>query len=376
MIWLFWIAILFCVYTYVIFPVWLHVRASSVAEPTRLAMTNYPSVSIIIAAHNEEANIDIKLNSLKLLDYPTDKLQIIFVSDGSTDATVALLNTAQETMSHLTVEHYAPAAGKPTALNKGVELATGDVLVFMDARQAVSSNCVKALAERLQQPDIGAVSGELSLVGEDGMESDNVSLYWRYEKWIRLNESKLYSTTGATGALYAIRKSDFVPHQPNVLLDDFDTPVSILAKGLRTVFEPTALVYDKAESSASGEFRRKTRTLAGNFQSFRRNPWLFSPSKNPVYLQFLSHKVFRLLVPYAMLIALIASVLGSGLFLKTMLLLQVLFYGAGLANMMGVKGLDNKLFNFIKVFLQLNAAAVAGAYRFLTGGANVRWKQT
>lgn len=381
MIWLFWIAVLFCVYTYALFPLMLHIRARKVVEPTRKPLNEYPSVSVIIAAHNEQANITNKLASLNALDYPKEKLQIVFVSDGSTDSTVEMLKAAQKTNSALHVEHYEPAAGKPTALNKGVENATGDILVFMDARQSVSSNTLKALTERLLQHHeageiIGAVSGELSLADEDGMESANVGLYWRYEKWIRLNESKLFSTTGATGALYAIRKIDFIPHQSDVLLDDFDTPVSILKNGLPTVFEPDAKVFDKAEASASGEFRRKTRTLAGNFQSFLRHRWLFSPSKNPVFVQFISHKVFRLLVPYAMLIAFIASLFGSGLFLNTMLLIQVLFYSAGLANMAGVKGLDNKLFNFIKVFLQLNAAAVTGALQFLTGNANVRWRQS
>jgi len=345
MIWLFWLAILFCVYTYALFPLWLAIRARSRPTPERKPLTDYPSVSVIIAAHNEEANIPTKLASLQELDYPADKLELVFVSDGSTDKTVALLNDARQTMPGLNVLHYDVAAGKPTALNKGVDTAAGKVLVFMDARQRVSSNAIKALTERLMADEVGAVSGELSLVDDEGVESANVGLYWRYEKWIRLNESKLFSTTGATGALYAIRKSDFQPHRADVLLDDFDTPVAILAKGKRTVFEPDARIFDKTES-------------------------------NPVFLQFLSHKVFRLLVPYAMLVALVASMFGAGLFLKLMFVLQVLFYAVGLANMAGVKALDNKLFNFIKVFLQLNAAAVAGAFRYLTGNANVRWKRS
>ncbi len=376
MIWVFLLAVMFCVYTYAIFPLWLHMRARGITTPSRAPLTDYPPVSIVIAAHNEEAHIPTKLDSLQALDYPQDKLEVIFVSDGSTDKSVALLSAAQSSFNCLVVQHYEPAAGKPTALNKGVAKATGDILVFMDARQTISSNAIKALVERLVQPGIGAVSGELSLADDDGIESTNVGLYWRYEKWIRLNESKLFSTTGATGALYAIRREDYIDHEPDVLLDDFNTPISILGKGKRTVFEPDARVFDRAESSAKGEFRRKTRTLAGNFQSFTRNRWLFNPKENPVFLQFLSHKVFRLLVPYAMLIAFVASLLGSGSFLKLMFVLQVLFYGAGLANMAGVQGLDNKLFNFIKVFLQLNAAAVAGAFRFFSGNANVRWKQS
>lgn len=376
MIWIFWASVFFCVYTYLIFPVWLHVRAKSIPDVPKRAMVEYPAVSIVIAVHNEQDNIESKLASLKRLDYPIDKLQIVFVSDGSTDNSVALLREAQKTMSHLHVEHYDSAAGKPTALNRGVEVSTGDVLVFMDARQAVSRNAIKVLAARLIEPDVGVVSGELSLADADGMESANVGLYWHYEKWIRLNESKLYSTTGATGALYAIRAPDYMPHASDVLLDDFDTPISILAYGGRTVFEPDAKVYDVAEASVSGEFQRKTRTLAGNFQSFHRHRWLFNPKKNPVFIQFISHKVFRLFVPYAMLIAFFSSVIGTSSFLYTMLCIQAVFYIAGLANMLGIRGLDNKLFNFIKVFLQLNAAAVAGAYRFVTGNASVRWKQS
>jgi len=373
---LFFIAVFFCVYTYAIFPLILHLRAKDKPLESRVALSEQPLVSVVIAAHNEANNIARKLESLRALDYPAQRIEFVFVSDGSTDQSIAMLEAAQKEMPNLKVTHYDPAAGKPTALNVGVDMASGDVLVFMDARQRVSANAIGVLCERLAMPGIGAVSGELSLADDNGVESANVGLYWRYEKWIRQNESRLFSTTGATGALYAIRRSDYIQHEPDVLLDDFDTPVAILAKGQRTVFEPDAKVFDVAESSASGEFRRKTRTLAGNFQSFMRNKWLFNPAKNPVFLQFLSHKVFRLLVPYAMLLALIASIFGSGWFLNIMLFGQIIFYAVGLANMMGIKALDNKVFNFIKVFLQLNAAAVAGAFRYLSGNASVRWKQS
>jgi len=330
-------------------------------------------VSVVIAAHNEQQYLPAKLECLADQDYPVGKFQIVIVSDGSNDDTVEILEKAQSTIPNLEFLHYEPAAGKPSALNKAMTLVTGEVLVFMDARQLVSGNAVKALVERLAQPGIGAVSGELVLADDEGVESTNVGLYWRYEKWIRTNESKLFSTTGATGALYAIRASEYSPHAVDVLLDDFNTPVSILKSGQRTVLEPDARVFDKAEQNVSGEYKRKVRTLAGNFQSFTRYPWLFSPRKNPVFLQFISHKVFRLIVPYAMMLAFVSSMIGQGWFLKSMFVAQVLFYGFGLANMAGLKMLDNKLLNFIKVFIQLNAAAVVGAYRFFTGKANVRW---
>ncbi len=374
----------FCIYTYAIFPLLLHWRANSKqsesvpANGTMLTQeaSAWPSVSVVIAIHNEASRLDTKINSLLALDYPQELLQIVFVSDGSTDNSVALIQArAQETPVAIDVHHYENASGKPTALNAGVEIASGDVIVFMDARQTVSSNAVKALVMQLHNESVGAVSGELVLSDGKGTDSKNVGLYWKYEKWIRQNESALYSTTGATGALYAIRKQHYLPHRADVLLDDFDTPVSLLKQGLRTVFEPEAQVFDQAEANASGEFKRKARTLAGNFQSFSRNKWLFNPSKNPIFWQFISHKVCRLLVPYAMLLALLASLFGNGAFLNAMLVVQCVFYGLGLYGFLRESSSRNKVVNFIKVFLQLNAAAVVGAVRYFSGNANVRWKQ-
>ena len=331
-----------------------------------------PGVSIVIAAHDEVSRLPAKLCSLAALDYPRDRLQTLVVSDGSTDGTRELLERAASEDDSLTVIHYDEAAGKPTALNTGVAAARGEVLVFMDARQPVSPNAIRALVARLADPAVGAASGELVLAGSDG-EAASVGLYWRYEKWIRLAESRLFSTTGATGALYAIRRDQWVPHRSDVLLDDFETPVHLLRKGLRTVFEPAAQAFDEAESEARGEFRRKVRTLAGNYQSFRRHPWLFDPRQNPVWWQFLSHKVFRLLVPYALIGALVAAALGDTAFLRTMLILQLLFYAAGLAGLAGIRG---RVTGFVSTFLQLNAAAVIGAWRYLTGGSSVRWRRT
>jgi len=372
---LFWLAIGFCFYTYVVFPLLLHWRAQRRPAPQVVYPTLWPTVSVVIAVHNETVNLPVKIASLLALDYPVDKLQFVFVSDGSHDDSVALLEQQKTVQPDWVVDHYDMPAGKPTALNVGVKRATGDILVFMDARQRISANAVKVLVSYLQDPTVGAVSGELVFADADGLEAANIGLYWRYEKWIRQNESRLFSTTGATGALYAMRRSEYVPLAPKVLLDDFNTPVSLLASRKRTLFAPEARVFDVAESRTSGEFRRKIRTLAGNFQSFRNTPWLFDPRRNPVWWQFLSHKVFRLLIPYALMLALLASALGDSPFLRLMLIAQLAFYSLGVIRMFGRLGANSRLMNFSKVFLQLNAAAVVGALRYVTRRANVRWKQ-
>ena len=373
----------FCIYTYALFPLWLawRVRHSvsdlssaddAVAQGDKQideAEAQWPSVSVLIAAHNEEKHLPAKLASLAGIDYPADKIQVVIVSDGSSDATVAILE-----QSNVTYKHYVPAQGKPTALNEALQLATGEYLVYMDARQRISANALKALVRRFDDPSVGAVSGELMIAESDSDEPAIGGLYWRYEKWIRQNESKLFSTTGATGALYAIRTEDASILEQDVLLDDFEIPVRILARGKRTVFEPSAVAYDVKSNDGQHEFNRKSRTLAGNIQSFIRHPWLFNPFKNPVWWQLLSHKVFRLLIPVAMLGALIATALGEGAFLNAMFFLQLGFYVVGLGGLLLPSAPSNRLTSMIQVLLQLNLAVVFGAWRYFSGTYDVRWK--
>jgi len=374
---LFSIAVFFCIYTYFLFPVFLHLKAARSRESdtekntlTKIRESELPSVSVLLAVHNEASNLPNKLASLRALDYPQDLIQICVVSDGSTDDTVRYL----ESQSDITWDHYAPAAGKPTALNRAVDMATGEVLLFTDARQAVSENSARALVSRLQDENVGAVSGELVLSDDGVTEAANVGLYWRYEKWIRYNESLLFSTTGATGALYVIRRKDAIELPSDTLLDDFETPINLLRQKRRTVFEPEAKAFDRAESDSSREFTRKVRTLAGNIQSFSRNTWLFSPTSNAVWWQFLSHKVARLLVPYALLLAFVAAWVGQGWFLATAFWLQVIFYGLGILTFLAPRLSEMKMLNIIKLFLQLNAAAVVGTFRYIAGRSSVTWK--
>lgn len=377
------LAVLFCVYTYVIFPVLLHWAARSTAHgpdsgastddhsiDIETGYTELPLISFVLAAHNEAQNLPEKIATLRSQNYPQEKLQIVVVSDGSDDGTIEYLEKQED----ITWTHYYPAAGKPTALNHAIEIATGEVLIFTDARQQLSSNAARVLVERLNQPGIGAVSGELVLGSGETADAANVGLYWLYEKWIRSNESRLFSTTGATGALYAIRKSDAVTLPADTLLDDFVIPIELLKEGRRTVLESRAIAYDNAEADSSREFIRKVRTLAGNYQAFSRHKWLFSPKKNKVWWQFLSHKVARLLVPYAMLVAFLASIQGTSGFLMTMSWVQAAFYIAGLLGLLLPSLSDGKVINIIKVFLQLNAAAVVAAFNYFFGRASVRWK--
>ncbi len=380
MVWLFLIAVGFIVYTYALFPALLHLRAfgKTHPEPKPITADNpLPSISIVIAAHNEKASLPDKLASLEALDYPADKIELIIVSDGSTDGTAEFLNEMFNDHTNRICIHYEQSKGKCGALNEGVARATGDIILFMDARQVVSPNVAMALVPYLADKSIGAATGELILSEDSSLEAANFGLYWRYEKSIRVNETRLFSTTGVTGALYAIRREDFIPNVIGTLLDDFETPISLLKQGKRTLFIPGAYAFDKANDDLALEFRRKVRNLAGNWESFMKNKWLFSPAKNPVFLQFISHKLFRLLVPFAMIIALLSALAGAlmgNTFLMFGLIAQLVIYVLTGAAYAGLPGTENRLLNFFKVFLQLNAAAFVATVRFFGSKQQISWR--
>lgn len=327
-----------------------------------------PVVSVVLAAHDEAARIGDKLDNLLGLDYPADKLQIIVVSDGSTDATDEIVRGyANRGVVLVRVEQ---AAGKPTALNRGVERATGDVVLFCDARQRIDEGAVRALVRHFHDPAVGAASGELHIASEQGP-----GVYWKYEKLIRAAEGAFDSVVGATGALYAIRRELFSPLPAETLLDDVYTPMQIAMRGYRVLFEPDAKVFD-VEASSAGEFSRKARTLAGNYQIVGQLPQLLNPLKNRLWFQYASHKLARLVCPFALTTLLASNVVlvGTGapgwpLYVVT-LAAQLAAYGAAIKR--AVSAEDAGAFARVShTFVVLNAAAVEGLRRYLTG--NLAW---
>lgn len=371
--WIAWAALFFVAYTYFGFPVWLWLRARNIKKnPPNLQRDKWPEVTIVIAAFNESNNVEAKLQSLSQLDYPQQQWRAILVDDGSSDDTVALAEALQLPWLH--VLRLSENCGKPVALNMAMEHVDSEFCVYMDARQRVSPNILKSLLAHFDDPTIGAVSGELVIVNEENPEQVNMGLYWRYEKYLREMESSLYSTAGATGALYAIRSEYFLALDSDAILDDFDTPVNVLKAGKRVIFEPSAQVFDVSQSSLDDEFKRKLRTLIGNFQSFAHHPWLFNPIKNPIWWQFLSHKVCRLIVPWALIILLPASAVAGGWWWSLVFTSQVVFYAVAVgASYVGFLK-RNKLSSFAQTFVQLNLAAWLAAYKYYKGDVSARWK--
>jgi len=321
----FWLSVGFVLYVYVGYPALLAVcvrlrrdrsadpgvrrdRSADPALPVRdRSADSALRVSVIIAARNEGRRLPGRIDNILASDYPRGHIQIIVASDGSTDDTVRALAPYRDRITLLQL----PARGKAAALNAAVPHATHPILVFADARQRFAPDAIRRLVAAFSDPRVGAVSGELIIDCErDASQStvgDGVGAYWKYEKWIRRHEAVLSSTVGVTGAIYAMRRWLWQPLPVDAILDDVLGPMRLVQRGYRVLFEPSARAYDRAASDASAEFRRKTRTLAGNFQLLRYEPRLLVPLRNRAWLQFVSHKLARLLVPYALIATFVTS---------------------------------------------------------------------
>lgn len=376
-----WVALALLVYTYLGYPI--GIRLWSALRPnSRLDADdgdgNEPSITLIVVAYNESRRIRERLENLLHLNYPRDRLQILIASDGSSDATV---ENARSICSDLVkVVEFNIRRGKSAVLNDVVPMAQGEIVVLADARQRFEEGALDTLARNFKNPEVGAVSGELVLMpgANSAGIAEGVGFYWRYEKFMRRYESRIDSTVGSTGAIYAIRKSLFKPIPESVILDDVLIPMQIVRQGYRVLFEPGALAYDLASSNSKNEFRRKLRTIAGNFQLFYIEPWLLNPFRNRLWIQTISHKGARLLSPLCL-----CATFGANLYIldepayRYLFVAQILFYaaaGAGYA----ARHARRRLF-FLSIpytFCLLNVATVVALVSLLIGRQRVTWDNT
>jgi cellulose synthase/poly-beta-1,6-N-acetylglucosamine synthase-like glycosyltransferase len=260
--------------------------------------------------------------------------------------------------------------GKAAGLNDAIKLATGEVLLFTDARQRIESEALRLLVENFADPEVGAASGELMLgdpsTGETGK---GMGLYWLVEKKVRELESAAGSVVGATGAIYCVRRNllDPSPLPEGTILDDVLLPMQIVRKGSRVVFDSRARAWDSPDLGKSREFARKVRTLSGTYQLLQLAPWLLS-SGNAIRFEFVSHKLSRLAVPFALLALLIASMFLPQPLYRAALGAQLVFYALSLAAMAGVKiGPLSRIADPARTVVVLNSAALVAFVNFVTG---------
>jgi len=362
--WVFWISAAVIAYTYVGYLCVLRLRLLWQARPV-LRGTQTPPVSVVMVVRNEEAVLEAKLQNLMTLDYPLH--QIIVVSDGSTDRTDAILHEhAGDSRLHVLCKQISE--GKAAGLNDALPLAEGEIVVFTDARQTVEPAAIRLLVENFSDPEVGCVSGELMLGDpSEGENGQGLGLYWRIEKMVREMESASGSVMGATGALYAARRELLTEVPPGTLLDDVYLPMQVVRQGKRVIFDGRARAWDRANLGMEREFARKVRTLSGNYQLVQLAPWLLR-RENPARFEFISHKLLRLVCPFALAAMLMASFLLPQPIYRLALMAQLLLYAMSLLAAWSVAiGPLRRVADAALTFVILNAAALVAFSNFVTG---------
>jgi cellulose synthase/poly-beta-1,6-N-acetylglucosamine synthase-like glycosyltransferase len=362
---IFWLSAAFVLYAYVGYPLFLWVVQLVFRRPVRKAVIE-PSVSLLISAYNEEAVIAAKVRNSLQLDYPAERLEIIVVSDGSTDATAQIVRALieQEGKGRVRLLEFAGNRGKITVLNDAVPQLRGDIVVFSDASSMLAKDALRNLIANFADQRVGAVSGVYRVLNKDratlGRQED---LYWKYETFLKIQEAKIGTLMGAHGSLHAIRKPLYPFPPPGTINDDFVIPTAVLRRGFRIAYEPQAVAYEEAQEMEG--FGRRVRIMAGNIRQLREIKNLFWPLRPLVLFCFLSHKATRIAVPLAMISLVVSNaLLWRSPFYTWILLAQILFYGLALLGAIG--WLKPKELRLPFYFCMINASLFAWLYRLVS----------
>jgi cellulose synthase/poly-beta-1,6-N-acetylglucosamine synthase-like glycosyltransferase len=331
-----------------------------------------PVVSVCLPVFNGADYLPAKIESLLAQDHPADRIEILICCDGCRDDSEAVargLAATPEAAGRIRVLASSDRRGKPASLNTLATEATGELLLLTDVRQRFSPGAASALARAMRDPGVGCATGSLKLEGAAGS-----GVYWRYESWIRRQESRFRGVVGMSGAIAMMRRADWQALPEDLILDDVWIPMRLGLGRRRVAFVAEAEAYDVAFDDDQ-EFARKVRTLAGNYQLFARVPRLLLPVVNPFWFETISHKIARLIAPWLML-ALVAASSGAAVggpaaarpVMSALLAAQLGFYAAAVAGRRA-----GRLGRVARTFVVMNVAAMVGLWRFLTGRQRVTW---
>lgn len=374
---LFFFALVMCLYVYVLYPILLLILGFLFRRPVRKGDIR-PITSIIIPAHNEEKIIEKKIENTMSLDYPKDNVEVIVASDGSTDRTEEIVNKYE----HLGIRLLSiPRVGKVKALNNSVPKAKGEIIVFTDANSILEADALKNLISNFSDPEVGGVCGNQKYLhkhlGDSSSKGEN--LYWSYDKWIKKLESQINSAVAADGSIYGLRKKLFIPISDPAQADDFAISAAVVTQGYRLVYDPEAISYENAPASSDLEFSRKVRVANQTINALLNLKQALNPFKYGFYaIELLSHKVLRYLVPFFLVIAFFTNIplaLESEYY-KVLLVLQIVFYGfAFMGYRMRHLNLGrSKIFYGPFFFCLANIAVLIAALSVLMGKRITAWQ--
>lgn len=376
--WAFWSAVSLIGYSYLLYPVLLALLAR--LAPQRPPTSNCPSaapleIGCIVSAFNEELHIERRITNFLAQDIPGVRLKVYVGSDGSRDGTAQIITRmASDRVVALAFEHNR---GKASVLNDLVAASTEPVLVFSDANTMFEPGAIQALLAPLADPSVGVSCGELDLLAGHGSNQD--SIYWRFEQYLKRTESRIGGLLGANGAIYAIRRQYFHPLPANWINDDFRIAMDAAAAGARLVYVPQARAVEDTPDHIHEEYRRRVRIGIGNFQVFFERPEYLLRTNWATRLTYVSHKALRWFTPHLMLIALVASTwlaLGSTFYLA-LTVLQWLAYAASICHhSVNPDARLPKPANLVVFFVTLNWAFAVAYWRYMTGRYSGSWRST
>ena len=371
----FWLSVVALFYTYAGYPLLL--ALVSALKPRRVLRGDCePTVTIIITAYNEERDLAAKLENTLALDYPRELLEIIVASDCSNDHTDEI---AREFAGRGVRLHRQPERlGKTAAQNAAVEQAKGEIILFSDATSLYQADAVRAMMPSFADSSVGCVAGRLEYVdSSDSQVGHGARSYWSYETFLKRHESRVGSLIGASGCLYAVRRSAYVPLYHEAC-SDFIIATKMVEQGLRAVYEPNAVCFEQTNRQSDRELKMRVRIIAQTFTDLWRHRWLLNPIRSGFYgVQLLSHKVMRYLVPFFLMgVFVSAVVLAPGsLFFRLMFAAQIACYACpALAWMLDRVGIRSRLLVFPQYFMLAKLASLIGCYKFLRGHRYASWE--
>ena len=380
---IFWIAIGLIIYTYVGYGLVLFIlikikRLFSNKKAVKLSVNDLPEVTLLIAAYNEQDYVRAKVENTLQLNYPSEKLHQIWVTDGSNDETPERLKAYPE----VEVQHRPERSGKIAAMNRGIKFVKTPIVIFSDANTLLGKESIMKIAEMFNDPIVGCVSGEKRIFNakEEAASAAGEGLYWKYESKLKQWDAELYSAVGAAGELFAIRTELFNKVEADTLLDDFIISLRVAMQGYKIDYNPEAYAIETASANVKEELKRKIRIAAGGIQSVVRLYPLLNIFKYGILsFQYISHRVLRwTITPVALLVVLFFNIIlarvSSTYF--TLLILQALFYVSALIGwFLENKKMKVKIFFIPYYFFIMNYAVFMGFGRYLKKSQSVNWER-
>ena len=371
----FWLGAALLFYTYAGYPLLLALVSRVRPRPVRQAEW-LPHVSVIITAYNEERDLAVKLENTLALDYPAEKLEIIVASDCSTDRTDEIAK--QHASRGVRLYRQAERLGKTSAQNMAVEQALGEIILFSDATTLYERDVLRVMLPNFADETVGCVAGRLVYVDPtDSSIGQGARSYWGYETFLKHHESRVCSLIGASGCLYAVRRSAYVPLYPEAC-SDFLIATKMVEQGLRAVYEPAAVCTEETNKRTDKELRMRVRIITQTFTDLWRHRAMMNPLRSGFYaVELVSHKVLRYFVPVFLLLVFISSLALAWHSIPYALvaLTQICFYGAaGLSWLLETFGWRNRLLALPQYFVLANLASLVAFYKFLSGERYARWE--